>query len=122
MILVSMSPKQDTPISWARPSKYFRGFLSLGIWLPLATVSYSVYLWHHIPMAIISVIKYGDQRKAIAKLTLKNDCEEIVKIGVGPAITLFFGTLLSATLIASLSYVFVEKPAIEARRVFKTKW
>jgi len=35
---------------------------------------------------------------------------------------LFFGCLIVSTIVAAFSYVFIEKPAIEARRVFKTKW
>ena len=43
-------------------------------------------------------------------------------IALWPSIAIFFGGLAISMLVASLSFVFVEKPAIDARRVFKTKW
>ena len=37
-------------------------------------------------------------------------------------VLLFVEGLSGAIFLATLSYVFVEKPAIDARRVFKNKW
>ena len=123
IILVSMSPKQDTPISWARPSKYFRGFLSLSIWLPIATLSYSIYLWHFIIMWQLSEATiYDSSKKQIDQLSAATQCADISKIGVGIAFDLFWKCLLITIVVSSFSYVFVEKSAIDARRAFKTKW
>ena len=58
----------------------------------------------------------------LVNLTVKNDCEQIMKIALGPVIEIFFAGLTISMIVASLSFVFVEKPAIDARRVFKTKW
>lgn len=46
LIVLMLSPKPDESISWYRPSRYMRGFLSASIWLPVAVVSYSLYLFH----------------------------------------------------------------------------
>jgi len=35
---------------------------------------------------------------------------------------MFFSGLFFTLILAALTYIFVEKPAIDARRVFKTKW
>jgi len=48
MILVTLSTPADVSIPWNYPSKYFRAFFSSPIWLPIATLSYSIYLWHYL--------------------------------------------------------------------------
>jgi len=60
IILTSLSPTKETTISWARPSKYFRGILSLKIWLPIATLSYSIYIWHVTVMGIFGISILSD--------------------------------------------------------------
>ena len=84
MILSSLSPTKETTISWARPSKYFRGLLSMKIWLPIATVSYSIYLWHHTLMSILGAVSFTDLKKQIDNVG--GNCEEVVKIGAWPLV------------------------------------
>ena len=121
MMYASLAPPAETSISWTRPSKYFRGLLSLNVWVPIATLSYSLYLWHPCIMAVVSVI-YVDSVSKIDKLSTKDSCEEIVSLGLYPSVGIFiFGSVISI-FEAMISYLFIEKPAIDARRVFKSKW
>lgn len=71
IILLSMSPKKEDSINWARPSCFFRAFLSLGIWLPLATLSYSIYLWHFFIMLIMATTNksFAETKKALSNLS-----------------------------------------------------
>ena len=90
------------------------------IWLPIATLSYSIYLWHHTLMSILGFTVFADVKKQIDNVG--GNCQEVVKIGAWPLAELYTIGFVFALVFATLSYVFVEKPAIDARRVFKTKW
>lgn len=46
LIEMILSPKPDQTIAYYRPSKYLRWFLSSRFWVPIATTSYSFYIWH----------------------------------------------------------------------------
>jgi len=96
LILVSMSPEPETPISWARPSKYFRGFLSFRIWLPIATLSYSIYIWHFLIIFGLAMSNkvYAEKRKQMIDLDIATDCKKITDLGLGPSIELFFGCMI----------------------------
>ena len=89
------------------------------LWLPIATLSYSIYLWHHTLISILS-LQYSDEKKQMDNAD--GICPDVVKIGVWPVFKLYAVGLPLSVVFATLSYVFVEKPAIDARRVFKTKW
>ena len=65
---------------------------------------------------------YDEKVKIVGNLKVGKDCEQILNIGLWPSIEIFFCGLAISMIVASFSYVFVEKPAIDARRVFKTKW
>lgn len=121
-MLTSLSPTPETSISWLRPSKYFRGLLSLKLWLPIATLSYSVYLWHPVVLVILSKLYYTHEKNQIEKFALTDDCESIIKIGFWPSVEMFFAGWLISLVLAAFTFVFVEKPAVDARRVFKSKW
>jgi peptidoglycan/LPS O-acetylase OafA/YrhL len=51
-----LSPKPLTVISSSRPTKYMRAFLSSSFWVPIATLSYSMYIWHLIIAVVFKVI------------------------------------------------------------------
>ena len=82
MILLMLSPAADTKIDIWRPSKYFRDFLSLNIWLPIATLSYSIYIWHPTIMVPLSKILYTAPAESLGNLSYKTDCKSIVNIGL----------------------------------------
>lgn len=46
LIHLMLSPKPETPIKWYRPTCFLRWLLSKKLWVPLATVSYSFYVFH----------------------------------------------------------------------------
>ena len=48
-------------------------------------------------------------------------CDETVKANILPWILIYLVALFMASLVACLSYVFVEKPAIDASKVLKRK-
>ena len=129
-----LSPKPDQNIPWYRPTKYMRAFLSWKIWLPLANLTYTFYLFHDVPVMMATspisfVLNLGDDK-------LPSEDPEVLKIaecneaGVGfsnkglagiwftNAALAFFITLIICTFI----YVFIEKQGINARSAFKSKW
>jgi peptidoglycan/LPS O-acetylase OafA/YrhL len=73
LILTSLSPSPEKSISWWRPSKYFRALMSLKLWLPIATLSYSVYLWHPIVFFALGE-NYTDIREQIEEFDQNGDC------------------------------------------------
>jgi len=46
LIKLMISPMPEDTIPIYRPIKVLRGFLSMSMWVPIANLSYSVYLWH----------------------------------------------------------------------------
>ena len=84
-----------------------RWFFSLSIWYPFATLSYSLYLIHLVVM--VAVIP------ALINLTLTMPAEYPWTM----AETLFYGFVISTVLslaIATLMYLFIEKPVMNLRR------
>jgi len=115
-----LSPKPSTAIDWKRPTKYMRAFLSSSFWIPIATISYSMYLWHLFVAVALRNTFFGYWDNTFSQLTT-DQCGHVTDYGLRGYI-LFFSTLLVSSIIATFSYVFIEKPAIDARRVFKGKW
>lgn len=64
MIVLMLSPRPDESISWYRPSRYMRAFLSASIWLPIAVVSYSLYLFH-VQIILSTVSAMGEKYPAV---------------------------------------------------------
>ena len=46
LIKLIISPAPEDPIPFYRPSNFLRSLFSMSIWVPIANLSYSVYLWH----------------------------------------------------------------------------
>lgn len=46
LIHMMLTPKPETPIDWYRPSCFLRWILSKQFWVPIATISYSFYVFH----------------------------------------------------------------------------
>tara|TARA_B110000285_G_scaffold80627_1_gene93073 strand:+ start:212 stop:628 length:417 start_codon:yes stop_codon:yes gene_type:complete len=128
-----LSPKPDQNIPWYRPTKYIRAFLSWKIWLPLANLTFTFYLFHGV------VLTYSSQiSKALilgGRELPSNDPEVLViadcnEAGVGFSNKGLIGIYMtnaalaiSITLIISIFiYVFIEKQGINARSAFKSKW
>ena len=128
MILVTLSTPTDAVIPWKYPSKYFRALLSSPIWLPIATLSYSIYLWHYIFIMTISDQWYSNPDDSnflewgSNEGMMKKECPKFLEEGYTDAKYLFAAGTGVSIVVATFSYVFVEKPAIDARIVFKSKW
>ena len=115
LLAIIVTAKEDA--SFFRPSGFLRAFLSWSFWLPIATVSYSFYVWH-VPL----VFDKG----------LFNLQPELKKDQVCPAggtkemfsyyIKNFWASLAVCGLVAVLSYICIEKPAIDARVTYKNKF
>lgn len=84
-----------------------RAFFSLSFWYPFATLSYSLYLIHLVVMSLVI--------PALINLTVMMPTDYPWSMGE----TLLYGFVLSAilsTAIASLMYLFIEKPVMNLRR------
>ena len=46
LILLTISAADNTKIPCYRPTRWLRAFLEWNFWLPIATCSYSMYVWH----------------------------------------------------------------------------
>ncbi len=46
LLALMLSPKVEDTIPWYRPNKFLRWMLSWSMWVPVATLSFSFYLWH----------------------------------------------------------------------------
>jgi len=55
------------------------------------------------------------------KVTAKGSCDEKVSNNIGNFLFVFFIGGFKSLFCASLSYIFIEKPALEARSVFVHK-
>ena len=51
-LMLLMVSQNSEPLPWYRPVRYMKWILSANFWVPIATLSYSVYIWH-IPFALI---------------------------------------------------------------------
>lgn len=120
LLTIILSPKPDDSIPCYRPSKFLRWILSWSMWVPVASLSYSFYLWHLQPI----VIMQGLNLKLFTPPKIYNStaCEQ----GLGNVLWnwtknyLFIFTL--TTIVSVLSFTFLEKPGIDARVIYKNKY
>ena len=117
LILLMISPDPKATISFKNPTKYIRGFLSLSLWVPIATLSYSLYLWH---IGLFIGIRYGALN--IKEESANEICETRINNGFGHMVMIFVLGSIASLFFATISYVFVEKPALEGRSVFSNKY
>ena len=101
-----------------------QAFLELNFWLPIATFSYSMYIWHYILLTAMDrlVISMApgllDSIKNIEAGYTMTNCIHYT----GWWVLYFFLGLIPTFAVSTFSYVFVEKPSIDSRRVFKNKY
>jgi len=86
------------------PGASLRKMLSLRIWLPLAQLAYSIYLFHEIFLLLAFTF---------IKTTLNNGSNVF---GIEHVWLLALATLLTSTLFAALVFVFIEKPPMNMRK------
>ena len=73
-MVLMLSPLPEDSIVWYRPVRYIRGFLSMNIWVPLANLTYSIYLFHLV-MFVCTEIAKGIVSNATGK-TVPNSAPE----------------------------------------------
>lgn len=100
--------KEETPKY--RPAYCCKALLSWSFWLPLATVSYSVYIFHYVILMTFT-----------PKPVEGEACPGGYNSMVGKFILAFAMNLAICFLLASVSFICIEKPFNDARTVFKSK-
>ena len=131
LIYLMVSPNANLMHS-LRPVTILRKVLSSPVWLPMATISYSMYLYHvfFIVLVFMTTFVYPDWTKeALVPGMMKEDAQakitECPWSTAGSYIRLLYiivAGLIPTILISIISYLLVEKPGIDARRVFKSKY
>jgi peptidoglycan/LPS O-acetylase OafA/YrhL len=116
LLVISADTKVQIPIY--RPTKWMRAFLEWNFWLPIATFSYSMYVWHILVLEI-----FGPQFLKLSDLQQATDAKfpDPSKY-IGWYLLYFTVCLLVTFLWSILSYVLMEKASIDSRRVFKNKY
>ena len=137
--LVHVMLNPATPqISMLRPARFLRWFLSLNIWVPIAVLSYSIYLFHIYPVMGVNMAHFmnplfdpDNQEKTIfGKQMIDDNGDWTVKKcpwekGSNQILYKFLGAfaivLAASSFISMLVYVCLEKPGIDAKRIYKNK-
>ena len=88
-----------------------RVFLSSERWLPIATISYSLYLFHLMVAEVEALRPYTVEDKDICPGGMVYNL--LLRLGY-IALVMAIGSL-----VATCCYIHVEKPSIDARRVLK---
>jgi peptidoglycan/LPS O-acetylase OafA/YrhL len=66
LIKLMISPNPEDPIPWYRPTRYLRSLLSWHLWVPIGNLSYSIYLWHLVPLTSLTNGDFGINLRAPA--------------------------------------------------------
>ena len=74
LLYIMILPNPNTSISLWRPTCYMRSLLSSNIWVPIATLSYSLYLWH----IHFQVSAKTDQSELIKNIKTDKNCSGII--------------------------------------------
>jgi peptidoglycan/LPS O-acetylase OafA/YrhL len=95
------------------PVRWLKEFLSFRLWIPLANISFTFYLWHTTFMGFVHFFKFSESMKDI------EGCSEET---LGKSIGVFIFDILVGFLITFLAsmilYACFEKPIVDARKVF----
>lgn len=104
-------------VHWSHPIYMINKILSSILWVPIAALSYSVYLFH------ITVYMFvGSTSFAVPDATIITECQFDTKLSLAVRyIYVFVLTILLSMVVAFFVYFLVERPCIEARKVFKNK-
>ena len=103
-------------VHWSHPIYLINKILSSVLWVPIAALSYSIYLFHSQAMMIV-----GNTSFAVPDTTIM-ECQFDTKSSIAIRyFYVFIVTTLLSMVIAFVVYFLVERPCIEARKVFKNK-
>ena len=114
IVLMTVLEDPKTKLTYCHPVRYIKGFLSLNIWVPIATLSYSIYIFHK-SIIVFYILGILDIQP------FEGGCDELIKVGIVAILKLFVLTTLVAILWTMPLFVFIEKAAIDARVVFTNK-
>ena len=120
---------QDGTKPWYCPSRWMKAMLGWSFWIPFATVSYSVYLIHIYGLTVANLLTTTFLSEAQIQHRLHPD-DPAYKVKGCPYDSLgaawarilfvfFLGAFFSFLFATFLMYLTVEKPVVDARRVFK---
>ena len=124
LIVLMLSPKPDESIPWYRPTKYMRAMLSLKFWVPIAVLSYSMYVSHvyliyYNSLVIVLYPQTFDQKQQknipVAKCPWTFG-QTLVKFAI-----LLIVSFIMTIIFSIVCYMLCEKPGIDSRSVFKNK-
>jgi peptidoglycan/LPS O-acetylase OafA/YrhL len=120
LLLLILSPKPEEFIPWYRPVKYMRYFLSMKVWIPIANLTYSIYLFHFFVIQKLgpTIIKIVLGDRPIDYTICNGTSSETANM-------FFWNMFLSFVITTSISivvYVLIEKQGINARIVFKNRF
>jgi peptidoglycan/LPS O-acetylase OafA/YrhL len=110
--MILIKPEQTIP--WIFPSCFLRSFLSLNLWVPTAVLSYSIYCFH-----INFLQGFLQMPYFIVKPPKNLTCPITTNEAYQKWTLLVLAGWFSSFFFAMLMYVFVEKPAIDARVAFR---
>jgi len=103
-------------VHWSHPIYLINKILSSVFWVPIAALSYSIYLFHIQAMMIVSNTSFAVPDQTIA------ECQFDTKFSIAIRyFYVFIVTTLLSMVFAFVVYFLVERPCIEARKVFKNK-
>ena len=107
--------KAEDKIPIYYPSCFFRWILSWNLWVPIAVLSFSMYVYH------ITVIVIADKAfsfNGLIAISKSKTCPLPVSEMYKKNAYLVASAFSITFVISLLSYVFIEKPAIDARVAF----
>ena len=120
LLVIMLSTDPESSIAWFRPTRYMRAFLSWSFWLPFATLSFSLYLFH---LQIINTWKANSARAFFDGIVSYEDVRDCKFWPIfGSFEYEFWVIFIIAIAMSALSFIYVEKPGIDARVVFKNKY
>jgi len=103
-------------VHWSHPIYLINKILSSVFWVPIAALSYSIYLFHIQAMMIVSNTSFAVPDQTIG------ECQFNTKFSIAIRyFYVFIVTTLLSMVFAFVVYFLVERPCIEARKVFKNK-
>ena len=129
LLCIMLSPKTEDSIPWWRPTKYLRWFLSLSFWVPFATLSFSFYLMHLQTLFLIKDEIYpkttfypGNVEFNATKALIEGACYQGRWAIFGSFEYIFWLIFVITIILSVLSFVYIEKPGIDARVAIKSKF
>jgi len=103
-------------VHWSHPIYLINKILSSVFWVPIAALSYSIYLFHIQAMMIVGNTSFAVPDPTIAECQFDSNSSVAIRY-----FYVFIVTTLLSMVFAFVVYFLVERPCIEARKVFKNK-